>query len=201
MTAEVEILITEKPDVLSVPVQAVLEFKGKDHVTVRTPNGYVRKSVTLGITNNTHVEVIEGVKPGDFVALNPMALMTPEEKREAFSTAGGGASKKAWGDAPVAKAAGPDGKALPGASPAEKGKGAGKGSRKGRGKGAGKGNWGGGAGGMDPAVIEKLKNASPEEKQKMFEQFKSANPGFIPGGGPGGGGQGGGGGFGGGSGS
>jgi hypothetical protein len=56
---------------------------------------------------------------------------------------------------------------------------------------------------MDPAVIERLKNASPEEKQKMFEEFKSANPGFIPGGGgdgQGGGGQGGGG-FGGGPGS
>jgi len=188
MTAEVEILIKELEDVLIVPVQAILEYKGKDHVTVRTPNGYVRKPVTLGITNNMYVEIKEGVKPGDFVAMSPMSLMTPEEKREAFGTSGGEGSKKSWGDAPAAKAVGPDGKAEVGASPSEKGKG----SRKGRGKGAGKGKWAGGAGGMDPAVIERLKNASPEEKQKMFEQFKSANPGLIPGGGGGGGGFGGG---------
>ena len=64
MTAEVEILITELDDVLSVPVQAVLEFKGKDHVTVRTPDGDIEwREVTLGITNDTHVEVKEGLRP------------------------------------------------------------------------------------------------------------------------------------------
>jgi len=199
MSAEVEILITELSDVLSVPVQAILEYKGKDHVTVRTVDGYERKPVTLGITNNTHVEIKEGVKPGDFVALNPMSLMTAEEKREAFGTAGGEGSKKSWGDAPVVKAVGPDGKAQVGTAPAEAGKGAAKG--KGRGKGRGKGKWAGGAGAVDPAMIEKMKNASPEERRKMFEEFKAANPGLIPDGGGQGGGGPGGGGFGGGPGS
>jgi RND family efflux transporter MFP subunit len=197
MTAEVEILITELKDVLSVPVQAVLEYKGKDHVSVRTPNGYVRKEVALGITNNTHVEIKEGVKPGDYVALNPMALMTAEEKREAFGTSGGEGAKKDWGDGPAATAVGPDGAAVPGVSPVSKGKGAAGKGKGGRGKGKR-----GGAGAVDPAVKERLKNASPEERQRMIEEFKAANPGLIPGGGgPGGGPNGGGGGFGGGPGS
>jgi hypothetical protein len=44
-------------------------------------------------------------------------------------------------------------------------------------------------------MIEKFKNASPEERERLVEEFKASNPGFIPGGGgPGGGaGQGGGG--------
>ena len=89
MTAEVEILITELKDVLSVPVQADPRIQGQglrhrqDARRLRA-----RRPVTLGITNDKLVEVKEGLKEGDVVALNPMSLMTEEEKREAFGTSG-----------------------------------------------------------------------------------------------------------------
>src|SRR6185437_9264746 len=38
MTAQVEILVTELDNVLSVPVQAVLEYKDENHVAVKGPS-------------------------------------------------------------------------------------------------------------------------------------------------------------------
>src|SRR5262249_50213533 len=68
MSANVEILITELEDVLSVPVQSILQYGGKDHLAIRTENGYVWRDVKLGISNDKHVEVKEGLKAGEVVA-------------------------------------------------------------------------------------------------------------------------------------
>src|SRR5262249_37034854 len=76
MSAQVEILVTELDNVLSVPVQAILPYGGKYHVAVKTPNGYDRRDVTLGISNDRLIEVTKGLKAGDLVALNPVSLMT-----------------------------------------------------------------------------------------------------------------------------
>ena len=38
MNAEVTVLVDRKENVLSVPVQAILEYTGKDHVAVKTPD-------------------------------------------------------------------------------------------------------------------------------------------------------------------
>lgn len=246
MSAQVEILVDEKPDVLSVPVQAILQYKGANHVAVRNQDGYTFREVTLGLSNDKHVEVAKGLTAGEVVALNPVALMSEEEKREAFGGTGKDAAKKDWGAAgpggtPVADAT--KGGAAPGAAPGAGAPGKGAGDPKAKGK--GRGGFGDpatkaimnkipqaerrklftaspeekaeiykkaglteeeiqklsqmrpqGRGGFDPAAFEKFKNASPEERQKMMEQFKAANPGF--GGGGGFGGPGGGGGFGGG---
>ena len=100
MTAQVEILVTELADVLSVPVQAVLEYQGKDHVAVKTDDGHDWRVVRLGISNDKLVEVREGLKTGEVVALNPIALMSEDEKRQAFgsgSSSGKDASRKDWG--------------------------------------------------------------------------------------------------------
>src|SRR6185312_11822774 len=80
MTAQVEILVTELDNVLCVPVQAVLTYGNKSHIAVRTPAGYERRVVTLGISNDRLIEVKKGLKTGDLVALNPIALMSEEEK-------------------------------------------------------------------------------------------------------------------------
>ncbi|MGC8641443.1 MAG: efflux RND transporter periplasmic adaptor subunit, partial [Isosphaeraceae bacterium] len=47
MNAEVTILVNRKENVLSVPVQAILEYSGKDHVAVKTPNGFERREVEV----------------------------------------------------------------------------------------------------------------------------------------------------------
>ena len=82
-----EILVNELDDVLCVPVQAVLSYDGKDHVAVKKPGGgFERREVVLGISNEHLVEVKEGIQSGESVILNPVSLLSEEEKREKFST-------------------------------------------------------------------------------------------------------------------
>jgi len=204
MNAQVEILVTQLDDVLSVPVQAVLQFNNKDHIAVKAANGYDFRDVSLGISNDKLVEVKKGLKAGDLVALNPVSLMTEEEKREAFGSSKDSA-KKDWGAAKgkVGQAPVPE---VKGAVPGADGKGA-----TDKAKAKGKGGRGGGAfGKMDAAAKAKFQSASPEEKRQMLidsgmpadrvdmflDRMKNGGgPGGPGGGGPGG--PGGGGGFGG----
>src|SRR5690606_526025 len=105
MTAQVEILVTQLADVLCVPVQAILQFKGTDYIYVRTADGgFARREVKLGLTNDKLIEVQDGIREGDEVALNPVALMSESEKRDAFSVASKGAGGGEW--SPDAVAAG-----------------------------------------------------------------------------------------------
>ena len=79
MSAQVDILIIDIPDVLSVPVQAVLQYKGKDHLDVKTATGgYKEREVTLGMSNDKLVEVKKGLASGDSVALSPVLLMSED---------------------------------------------------------------------------------------------------------------------------
>ncbi|GAC1470529.1 MAG: hypothetical protein NVSMB9_15720 [Isosphaeraceae bacterium] len=150
MTAQVEILVTERQDVLSVPVQAVLQFKGKDHIAVKSGDGFQRKVVTLGISNDKLVEVRSGLKPGDFVALNPASLMTDEEKRDAFGVSTSkDASKKEWGQAKAKVGLAPVPTPPGGIDPA---------------KAKAKAKGGGPAGGIQA----KFQKIAPEDRAKLF---------------------------------
>lgn len=128
MTAQVEILVNQLDDVLAVPVQAILQFKGKDYIYVRLADGgFARREIKLGTSNDKLVEVKEGINEGDEVALNPVALMTEAEKRDAFSVASKGAGGGEWSPDAVAAGRqspgelGPDGKAAGGAAAKKKG--------------------------------------------------------------------------------
>jgi multidrug efflux pump subunit AcrA (membrane-fusion protein) len=178
MTAQVEILVTELPNVLSVPVQAVLEYDNKDHIAVKSlsgHNGFEWREVTLGISNDKLVEIKKGLSAGDVVALNPIALMSEEEKREAFGAASKDATKKDWGSAPAKVGLGPEaskGPATPAAAPGEPGKavaGPAAGTGKAAAKGKGQRKGGGAFGKMDAAAKTKFMSASPEEQRKMLE--------------------------------
>jgi RND family efflux transporter MFP subunit len=171
MNAEVTILVDRKENVLSVPVEAVLEFGGKDHLAVRTPAGYEHREVELGATNDKFVEVTKGITGGMVVAMNPITLFSEAQKRELFGTNGRAAGKKDWAGlaqgktAEAAPGAAP-GKAGPAASPkggelasakgGEPAKGKGKAQGKGRGRGAGGG-----------AFFEKFKNIAAEDRAKL----------------------------------
>jgi hypothetical protein len=204
MSAQVEILVANLPNVLSVPVQAVLEYKGKDHVAVMTQDRYEWRDVSLGTTNDRHVEILKGVKTGDRVVLNPTSLMSEEEKREAFAGSSKEAAKKDWGSAKVQASV------IPGAPGAPGTPGAAKGGADGKGKAKGKR-------GGNPAMkkffdkigmenMAKMRGASPEEQaevlkgaglteaeiqefQQLREQMRQGG-GFGGRGGPGGGGGG-----------
>lgn len=205
MNAEVVILVDRKEDVLTIPVQAVLEFKGKDHISVRGPNGFTRKEITLGATNDKFIEIVGGAEAGQVVALNPIALLSDEEKRELFAVGrGGGANKQEWAKADGAPAA-PGVPGAPGAAGAPGAPGAGgPDAAKAKGKGARRGAGGGAMGAAFQNLSEeekgKMRTGTAEEKAEilkkagvtpeMIEQMKQmrqngGGPGG-PGGGPGG---------------
>jgi RND family efflux transporter MFP subunit len=71
MTAAVEILIENLEDVLSVPVQALVEQKGKYYCWVQEPIGVEKREIQLGLGNNTRMQVTGGLHPGEQVLLNP----------------------------------------------------------------------------------------------------------------------------------
>lgn len=73
MTAEVDVLIERKKNVLTVPVVCVIKHGGAPHVRVKTLIGSVLREVVLGITNDIVVEIVAGVAEGERVLLNPAA--------------------------------------------------------------------------------------------------------------------------------
>ncbi len=81
MSADVEILVTTLPNVLSVPSQAVIERAGKKQVFRLTGSALkpgataVAKlvSIDLGETNWVSTQVTKGLSPGDFVITTPEA--------------------------------------------------------------------------------------------------------------------------------
>ena len=82
MAAQVEILVNELENVLTVTRFAVLHFDGKDHVAVKKPDGgFDWREVTLGVSNDGSVEVKQGLRSGEVVIRNPRRLLSAEEKR------------------------------------------------------------------------------------------------------------------------
>jgi HlyD family secretion protein len=68
-TAEVEIVVADLASVISVPVAAVIEQSGEFVCAVRTEEGFERRSVEIGLSNDQLVEVKQGLSPGDRVFL------------------------------------------------------------------------------------------------------------------------------------
>jgi multidrug efflux pump subunit AcrA (membrane-fusion protein) len=128
MDAEVTIEVDSQPEpVLALPLQALLgsvDMGAKRKCFVITEDGPQMRDITLGMSNETMVEVKEGLEEGDEVVLNPGVLLTERQRME-------------YGI--QAPRSGQDEKAGPG----------GRGGRGGQGKGKGGGPGGpGGPGGM-----------------------------------------------------
>ncbi|HJT31518.1 MAG TPA: HlyD family efflux transporter periplasmic adaptor subunit, partial [Pirellulales bacterium] len=70
MSAAVEILVGLRPDVIMVPVQCVAEVGGKARAWVKTTAGIEPRELALGRTDDTFVEVVDGLKEGESVLLN-----------------------------------------------------------------------------------------------------------------------------------
>jgi RND family efflux transporter MFP subunit len=75
MTATADIIVEERDDVLTVPSQAVIRSPGKWQVAVKAPGGgFELRDVVPGEVRNTVVEIKQGLKPGEQVALDLPAL-------------------------------------------------------------------------------------------------------------------------------
>jgi RND family efflux transporter MFP subunit len=101
MTAEVEILVAHLKNVLSVPVAAVVEQRGKFFCWVRQGGKVERRPLVLGMSNDKFIEVKDGLAAGDEVVLNPRAVIAEArtEEPEAESVDVG----KKFGAAPAGK--------------------------------------------------------------------------------------------------
>jgi macrolide-specific efflux system membrane fusion protein len=75
MTSDVEILVAERENVLSVPLSAVLTRGRKHYVAVKKPDGtFEWRAVTIGIGGEDTVEVTSGLKEGESVAIKADAV-------------------------------------------------------------------------------------------------------------------------------
>lgn len=71
MTAAVEIFIEQLPDATQVPIQALYEHGGEMFSLVRTgPMSFETREVEIGATNDTMVNIVSGLEPGDKTVLN-----------------------------------------------------------------------------------------------------------------------------------
>jgi multidrug efflux pump subunit AcrA (membrane-fusion protein) len=96
MSGDIEILVHQPADVLVVPVQAVLQYGGKNHVYVNSPDGPAPREVELGTTNDALVEVKQGVGEGEEILMNPRSVAPGLQQRLAFAL---GIPSTTWADA------------------------------------------------------------------------------------------------------
>ena len=85
MSAEVTIFIDKRENVLAIPVQCSVEQGGKFYCWLQTPEGPERRAVELGATNDTYIEIRDGVKAGDTVLLNPRTYVSEASQDESLS--------------------------------------------------------------------------------------------------------------------
>ena len=183
MTAEVEIRVDSLQDVIKVPLSSVVEEKGKYHCYIQAADGSSEKrTVEVGLSDETFVQVKDGVKEGDVVIRNPRAVglvevdteitVEEEDETEKFGDTAGSPSiskdKKARGR-------GGAGKGGAGIGGAGKG-GAGKG-------GAGKGRGGRGWSRLKASDADgdgKIsKDEAPDNIKRFFDRLDKNGDGFI----------------------
>ncbi|MBY0251555.1 MAG: efflux RND transporter periplasmic adaptor subunit [Methylobacterium organophilum] len=64
-----EIRVSDKPVPVLIPTDAVQTIEGKPNVFVRVADGFTARPVTLGRTDDRSVEVTDGLKPGEPIAV------------------------------------------------------------------------------------------------------------------------------------
>ncbi|MHB0957421.1 MAG: efflux RND transporter periplasmic adaptor subunit [Pirellulaceae bacterium] len=101
MTAVVEIDIEQLTNVLSVPIQAVVQRADKNWCYVRVNGQPEKREITLGKTNDKFVEIKQGLQDDEVVVLNPMSLIDEQNtsQREKENAEQKGAPKTDGADA------------------------------------------------------------------------------------------------------
>ena len=78
MSAVVDIHVERVRNVLTVPVQAIVQIGDDNWVYVDSPGGVEKRPVTVAKTNEKFIQVSKGLKAGDRVVLNPTTLVQAE---------------------------------------------------------------------------------------------------------------------------
>ena len=85
MSAEVEIILAEYSNVVTIPVAAVIETETESLCWVQTKAGPERRILKLGDSNDVYLVVDSGVQEGEQVILNPRSFVE-EAKNEVLKT-------------------------------------------------------------------------------------------------------------------
>jgi len=89
-TAEATIIVSDLKDVIAVPVAAVIEDGEEFICAIRDGEGFERRVVTLGKSDDRFIEIVEGLEEGEQVFLNPgtvlgVSLSREQEQRSEWS--------------------------------------------------------------------------------------------------------------------
>ncbi len=155
MNAELRIIVQQRSeDVLQIPVQAAMNMMGKYFAYILEPTGGVRRELTIGDSNDEFMEVLDGVKEGEKVILNPRTHFSDEisELEDKLTQEAEARNKKKPG-AGVKNGGAGKWKAGGGKAKASGGKAKASGGRPGASGGGRPSGAGGGGGGFDPAKI------------------------------------------------
>ncbi|MHC4756160.1 MAG: efflux RND transporter periplasmic adaptor subunit [Planctomycetota bacterium] len=82
MTAKVEVVVEELKNILSVPIQAVINIQGEKVCYVATSSGPQRREVQTGVFNDDFVEIKRGLAEGEDVLLNPPRIIGAEDSEK-----------------------------------------------------------------------------------------------------------------------
>ncbi|MFT7641638.1 MAG: HlyD family secretion protein [Pirellulaceae bacterium] len=103
MTAEVQILVNHIPSARQIPVEAVMEYRGRYFALVKTSTGWQTPEVKVGPSNDKFIVVESGLTIDDVVVMNPRAyrhllelpdIPEPEVKQQERGLGGSAASGK-----------------------------------------------------------------------------------------------------------
>jgi hypothetical protein len=152
MTCLAEIVVEEYPDAVYVPVQAVVRVGGRPTVYLAKGDPPEAREVALGLDNNRMVRILNGLSTGERVLLTPPLAADGDEyaaRQEALMDEVG---RRDGEEAASGEPGGGQAEAEP---PQEE-----------RRQDAG----------ATDELIERFRNASPEEREQMRRQFEQLSP-------------------------
>ena len=82
MTAVVEIHVDRLPDVVAVPIQAIMQRDGETFCYVQDGQGVERRLVEVGATNDKYVQIKSGLEVSEKVVLNPSSVDAPNARND-----------------------------------------------------------------------------------------------------------------------
>ena len=187
LNADIEILVDDRPNVLQIPVQAIIKLGMKYFAYRMTPTGPERVELKVGPSNDSTMEVLGGLEAGDNVIMNPRTQFQKEIAELAIALnepdpLSPEAQKAADAEAASPDAKGPQGGPAAGGKVGGSGPGGGGPGPRGGGGGPAAGGPGGGAGGFNPQAMFQRMDAdgdgklSPEEAPgRLKENFSTAD--------------------------
>jgi HlyD family secretion protein len=84
MTCNVQIVVQEKKNILTLPVEAVFKETGQTFVFYETKNAFEKKAVSTGISDEHRVEITSGLNDDDTVCDRPLLLLEWRDQMQRY---------------------------------------------------------------------------------------------------------------------